>query len=250
MVLDTPLSNPACHKCKLDCPGVEKCPEESVTQVKSLVTKVIAEDEKLRDEHPKTYEIQRNQADEYDHTRDILGKDSTHHILSRPFKRRLKKPYLPYWNRPIDVWMWFSYYDQMLELFNITYDSFGNSSLMIQSRLSYLKRHFPKDLSLYESHTAMILIELLKSKIIYQRDILHLTDLDWAIESRLDILKRIEKKLNIFIYDHDLELLCKNSRAFDSFLLALAGKIMIDKKNEKLPTWPGLSDANFLVPHF
>ena len=51
------------------------------------------------------------------------------------------------------------------------------------------------------------------------------------------MIKKIETNLNIFIYNHDLDILVKNPRAFDSFLLALAGQNVLQKKNLKLPDW-------------
>ena len=83
-----------------------------------------------------------------------------------------------------------------------------------------------------------------------RKDIDNLGDLDLCIEARLDILKKIEKRLNIFIYDRDLEVLVKQPRAFESFLLAVAGKnIHIDKIRE-LPAWAMSEKSRFVAPIF
>lgn len=105
-------------------------------------------------------------------------------------------------------------------------------------------------LELFEANEHVILIELLRSKIILKKDVVSLQDIDLGIESRLDFIKKVEKELNIFIYNHDLEILVKNPRAFDSFLLALAGQNVLQKKNRSLPDWTKPLETRFVVPHF
>ena len=55
---------------------------------------------------------------------------------------------------------------------------------------------------------------------------------------------------NIFIYNHDLEILVKNPRAFDSFLLALAGQNVLQKKNRTMPGWTKPQETKFIIPNF
>lgn len=250
LVLDFPLSQPACHSCTLECPGINLCDDENVKQVRHYMDLLLKEDEKIHVENPKDYEFARNVQDTFDFHRDITHRQPTDHLLSRSFKRRLKKGYLPYWNRGIDFYIWSNYYDQLLEFFNISFDSFGNTSLMVEHRMTYLKRHFPKDLALFEAHTQVVLIELLRAGVISKKDILLLSDLDLGIEAKLDIVKRIEQKLNIFIYDHDLELLVRNPRAFDSFLLSVAGLNLGEGKSIKLPDYTRPKESRFIIPRF
>ncbi len=250
LVMDFPLNLPSCHSCVLDCPGAAKCPVPPIVEVRKLADKLLKEDREKYDNHPKTYELERNSRDEVDFRRDILAKETHHHMLSRSFKRRLKKPFLPYWNRTLDFWVWSYYYDQLLDLFNTSFDSFGNSSLMLQLRFSYLKRHFPQSLELFESNTQLILIELLRSKIIAKKDILEMNSIEVGVEARLDIIKKIEAKLDIFIYDNDLELLVKNPRAFDSFLLAVAGRSLHTNSLRSMPDWTMPEESKFIVPLF
>ena len=250
LVVDFPLSSPACHTCQLDCPGVEACPRPEVSPVRERIKRLLQEDMEILEHHPKTYERKRNMDDEIDVSRDILDKEAHEHILSRPFKRRLKKGFLPYWNRAIDFWIWRHYYDQLLDIFNSSYDSFGNTSLMLISRFSYLRRHFPNDLELFESNAPVILIELLRSKIIARKDIDLLSDIEFGVEARLDIIKKIEKKLAIFIYDRDLEILARQPRAFESFLMAVAGQNIQIGKNRKTPDWTGPEQTKFIAPNF
>jgi hypothetical protein len=250
MVLDFPLSQPACATCLLDCPGAAQCPEPSVREVRRQMEGLLDYDQELLSKNPKKYEQDRNDDDLYDYGRNITHKSATDYLMSRSFKRRLKKGFIPYWNRALDFWVWTNYYNQLLEIFNISFDSFGDTSLMVQSRFSYLRRHFPKDLELYESRVPIILIELLRSNIILQKDIFNMGDIDIGVEARLDIIKAIEKHLNVFIYDHDLEILVQNPRAFESFLLAVAGQNKINERNQNLPNWTRPQEVSFIVPNF
>ena len=94
------------------------------------------------------------------------------------------------------------------------------------------------------------MIELLRSKVILKKDVDMLNDIELGIEVRLEAIKKIEKKLDIFIYNHDLEILVKNPRAFDSFLLALAGQNVLQEKNRPLPEWTQPKETNFIIPNF
>ncbi len=250
MIVDFPLTSPICQSCKLDCPGIDHCPDVVVDEVKKIIYNVLTEDEKLYKSNPKKYEQERNRDDEFDFKKDLMAKESYHHILSRSFKRRLKKGFVPYWNRSLDLWIWLYFYDQLLEFFNTSYDSFGNTSLMILSRFSYLRRHFSEDLKLFEGNNNIALIELLRAGVILKKDIINLNHLELGAEAKLDIIKKIEKKLNIFIYDHDLEILVKNPRAFESFLLAITGQRVLLNKHRKLPDWTLPKESKFVVPDF
>ena len=250
LVVDFPLSKPASETGEYDEHGNIHCSENSIAIVQEKIKDLLEEDQKLINQNPKKYEQDRNKADEIVYNRDIFSKETAHHLLSRSFKRRLKKGFLPYWNRTLDFWVWKYYYDQILELFNTSFDSFGNVSLMILFRFNHIKRQFPKDLEFFEANEQIILVELLRSKIILKKDISLLNDIDIGIEARLDTIKKIESKLDIFIYNHDLEILVKNPRAFDSFLLALAGQNVLQKKNRELPDWTKPKETNFIIPNF
>ena len=250
LVLDIPQSSAACATCVLDCPGAHLCPEPTVVEVRKRMSDILERDEKLRKGNPKKYEQDRNSDDLYDYERNTLHEPADSYIMSRPFKRRLKKGFMPYWNRSVDFYVWSHYYNQLLELFNLSFDSFGTTSTMVQSRFHYLQRHFPRGMSLSEARGPLILIELLRAGVILKRDLINMSDIEYGIEARLDIIKRIEKGLNLFIYDHDLELLVRNPRAFDSFLLALAGKNNLMGKALKLPDWCQPEETNFILPRF
>lgn len=243
LVVDFPLTSPFCQSCTLSCPGVENCPVEGVKSVFGIMNNILTEDKNFQLERPKDYERKRNQDDQI---RGSLNKI----MISRSFKRRIKKGFLPYWNRAIDLWIWMNYHDSLLETFEISYDSFGNTSLMVQSRFSYLKRHFPQDLALFEGNGKIILLELLRAKVLNKNDILKLKDIEEAAEGRVEILKKLEAALNIFIYESDLEILAKNPHAFDSFLLALLGRNIYFNKIKEIPEWAMNSSAQFVAPTF
>ena len=246
LVVDIPLSLPACARCSLMCPGDEHCPQTEVKTIRRMISENLERDRKFIQNHPKQYERDRNQADEVDFSRNILAKESTDHILSKSFKRKLNKGYIPYWNRALDYWVWCNYYDQLLGLFNISFDSYGNNSVMQLFRFSYLRHHFPKELSLWEANIYICLVEMLRSKMILKRDILLLNDIDQGAQARLEIVKSIEKRMDLFVYKHDLELLAINPLAFESFLLAIVGRNIQLKQIKKLPEWAQAS--RFVVP--
>ena len=247
LVVDVPLTYPAYHR-----QSTENLKEEEVQVrvVQDLIKDLLTEDERRQTEDPKKYELSRNDDDMVDFTKDVLKVETFDHILSRSFKRRLKKGFLPYWNRTLDFWVWYYYYDQLLDLFNISFDSFGNVSLMNLFRFDYLKAHFPKTLQLYESDFYITLIELMRAGVLNKNDIFGLYNIEEVIEARLDIIKKIEATQKIFIYDEELEILCKNPRAFESFILALSGQCIQLGKIRSLPDWTLPKKTQFIVPSF
>ena len=55
---------------------------------------------------------------------------------------------------------------------------------------------------------------------------------------------------NRLIYDNDLELLIRNPRAFDSFLLAVAGRNLHTQSLRPMPEWTMPEETKFIVPIF
>lgn len=249
MILDFPITNTSCQDCLLDCPGSANCPVESVVKSREKIEEILKLDRVYRETRPKDYEFARNLDDMVDYSRDLTKSDPEEHLISRSFKRRLKKGFVPYWNRAIDLWVWCRYYDLMLDLFNVSYDSFGQSSLMIQSRFAYLKKHFPRHVKLYESNEYIVLIELLKAGLINQRDLKNLYDIEEGLGIRLKLLKKIESDLGVFIYDHDLETLVQNPRAFSSFLMALSGRSHHLDRTYDYPEWVDDEENPFIAPN-
>ena len=250
LIVDFPLTKPPCENCDLNCPGTESCHHPVVTKVREQISDLIDEDAKLRDENPKKYEQKRNYDDEVHFSKSILEKETHEHILSKSFKRRLKKGFIPYWNRPIDFWVWKNYYDQILKTFNISYDSYGTVSIMLMNRFNYLLRHLPGDLSMYESNTCIILLELYRANILSKKNLVELDDINIAPLARIQVVREIEKKLKVFIYEKDLELIAKNPKAFDSFLLAIGGKRLIVNKVLEIPDFGEKIPPKFIVPVF
>jgi hypothetical protein len=250
LIVDFPLSKPPCETCNLVCPGLESCHHPVVKDIKGVIQEVLNEDATLISENPKKYEQQRNDDDLVDYGKSVLEKETRTHILSKPFKRKLKKGFIPYWNRPIDFWIWLNYYDQMLSTFNLTYDSFGNVSVMLLHKFHYLLRHLPRELQIHESNVSITLLELYRSNIITKKNIIELQDMNVSTLARIRVAKLIEKKLNIFIYNKDLELISKNPKAFDSFILAIAGQSLILDKLKKIPELGVKENSRFIIPLF
>ena len=248
LVVDFPQSKPACETCKLVCPGIELCPLEQVTTVFGKIKELLELDKKKYDEDPKKYERDRNLSDLFQYHKELFVQKNFDNLLSKSFKRKLKKGFIPYWHRPIDFWIWCEYYDQLLELFNITYDSYGHTPLMVLSRFNYLRRHFPPKLEIYEAHYPIILIELLRSKVIQLNELKFLNDFELGLKGREIILIKLEKEFNLFVYQADRDLLIKNPKAFASFLLAVAGQRKLLNQVKKLPYWADDSQVQFIVP--
>jgi hypothetical protein len=250
LVVDFPLSKAPCESCALKCPGATICPQPSVMAVRDEMNQLLSEDAKLYSENPKRYEQERQKMEEFDHSRNLLSKKTDHHILSRSFKRKLRKGFIPYWHRPIDFWVWCNYYDQLLNIFKNSYDSFGHVSLMLLSRLNYLVRHLPVDLAMFESSTQICLLELYRAKIIGKQTLIQLFDLELASMARETIIIEIEKNLGIFIYERDIDVIVRNPQAFDSFLLAVVGQRMLMESLHEIPLWGNADKGNFIVPSF
>ncbi len=250
LIVDFPLSGPLCQTCKLQCPGASMCPQPSVEAVRREMNSLLSIDAQMEKENPKRYEQARQAAMEMDWSRDLLHKTSNQHILSRSFKRKLRKGFIPYWHRPIDFWIWENYYDQLLNIFKTSYDSYGHVSVMLLARLKYLVRHLPASLELHESSIQIVLLELYRSRLVGKFQLLQLFDLDLQAMARETLIRGIEEQLKLFIYDRDMEMLIKNPKAFDSFLLALAGQGVLLNQLQPIPEWGNADGGNFIVPTF
>lgn len=251
LVVDFPLSRPPCEEsCLTNCVGAHACPRPQVLAVRTEMKRLLDEDAKFHQENPKKYEQERVSSLEVDYSKNLLKKNTDEHMLSKSFKRKLRKGFTPYWHRPIDFWVWKNYYDQLLEVFKTTYDSFGNVSFMLLSRLNYLLRHLPKDLKMYESNVQICLIELYRAKVISKSLLFQLFDLDLASSAREQIILNIEQNMEIFIYDNDLDTIIKNSQAFESFILSVVGQRMLMNGLREIPLWGNSDGGNFIVPSF
>lgn len=241
LVIDCPITRPFCFDCQLDCPGEVNCPVKEVQFCRQRVEDFLAQDQLKVVSERKQYELKRIASD--------LGEEPSE-LIGRSLRRRFKKGFSPYWHRPIDLWVWENYYNEMLKFFNYTYDSFGQVSLMSWSYFNYLKKVLPPDLKLYEGHPFIALIELLRAGVIVPRDLKNFSQSDAPHESRELILNAIEHKLNFFVYENDVETLLKRPRAFESFLLTLIGRCHYQNRTRFLPEWSDGATTNFVVPEF
>lgn len=251
LIVDFPLSKPPCEEeCLTSCTGAHACPRLEVVEVRRQMQCLLDEDAEFHAGNPKKYEQERITSLEIEYSRNITSKNPDEHMLSRSFKRKLRKGFVPYWHRPIDFWIWKNYYDQLLEVFKMSYDSFGNVSVMLLARLKYLVRHLPKDLQMYESSIEICLIELYRARIISKSQLLQLFDMDLASSAREQIVIQIEEHMQIFIYENDLETITKNVQAFDSFILSVVGQRMLMNGLREIPSWGNAAGTNFIVPSF
>jgi hypothetical protein len=251
LVVDFPLSRAPCEgSCLSECKGANECPRSCVVEVREEMKKLLDDDSKFQKENPKKYEQERVSSLEVDYSKNLLNKNTDEHMLSRSFKRKLRKGFTPYWHRPVDFWVWKNYYDQLLEVFKISYESFGNVSVMLLARLNYLLRHLPTDLAMFESNVQICLIELYRAKVISKSLLFQLSDLDLAPGAREQIILNVERHMSIFIYENDLDTIVRNSQAFDSFLLSVVGQKMLMNGLRDIPEWGNSDGGNFIVPSF
>lgn len=252
LIVNFPLSPPACQTCSLTCPGIKLCPDLSVKEVQLQTDKLLKEDADLHSSHPKSYEEKRVLKDQVKLSKEVIKHNSkdTPSLISRSLRRRLKRGFLPYWNRALDFWVWDNYFDLMLNLFKCSFDSFGNTPLIVMSRFSYIKKHLPKKLEVYEANYQLNLIEFYKAGIISKAQIESLKDIHTAYTARLEILKSIEEKLGIFIYEHDLDLIADHPLAFEAFLLGAVGPNILKNELLELPSWTLPSETRFAIPKF
>ncbi|MBF0360173.1 MAG: hypothetical protein HQK49_04140 [Oligoflexia bacterium] len=250
IVVDFPLTLPACQNCTLKCPGHQQCIDPNILFIRKEINTLLTTDKEKRSNHPKQYENDRVNDNLVDVHRNYLNKKSSDYLLSKPFKRRITKGVTPYWNRSIDFYIWLNYYDPMLNLFNLVYDSFSNSSLMKQFRYLYWKKFYPHDLFIFESNIHLILIEMLRNKIISQIDLkkINSANINDANLAREHVIDSISSNTNIFIYETDKELLIKNPKAFQSFILGIAGRYITSNRIAKLPEWTNNHLCNFIIP--
>ncbi len=239
VVVDFPLSMPLCHDCQLECPGSFHCEVTEVVNARKDLDELLAKDAVLLSKNPKKYEQER-------HALETGQLEKHDQILSKSFKRKLKKGFVPYWNRPLDLKVWKKFYDDLLLYFNISFDSFGNENLIQILRFKYLSKHFNSDLKLYESNYHICLLELLRKGVILKKNLIDMKSLETAVLGRMDILKQIEEKLNVFMYENDREVMIKNPRAFQSFILTLSGRCLLEDSFDSYLN----SEKNFFIPQF
>jgi len=228
VIVDFPLSMPPCFDCELDCPGSVKCPQLDVIEKRKLVNDLLQRDQDQIDNNPKKYEEER------------LNNSSL--ILSKALKRKLKKGFIPYWNRVEDVDLWIDYHDDLMKYFKQGLASFGNENSIQVLRFKYLERHFPKSVKVLETNYEVTLLELKRHKIINAKDLGLLGSFDSSDIARETIIKKLEKHFDLFIYEKDRETLIKKPRAFKSLLLTLAGLDTSNIKDKKF----FVTDLNYL----
>jgi len=253
MIFDIPLSQPLCATCDLLCPGMELCPKKSFVEIRLKIEELLKEDHLFQSTSPKRYEREREELDLVKYNYPLLDKRTDVPLLSRSFKRKLRRGVLPYWNRPLDFWIWMNYFDAWLKIFGSSYDSFGQSSPIHWAQMTYWKKHFPQNLALYETMPQLVLLELHRGNILSKKKLLQLFDFDQAPFARLDTINTLSELLGFQMTEATIDNIVRYPRAFNSALLLLA--LMQEEKGKyfDLSHSAFLMDSgnsHFLVSHF
>ena len=238
-------SHPICETCTLSCPGEKSCPQEEVVDVRRKISEILQSDLEHEKKSPKEYERKREGQDSFPNNREIFFKDQLSIPLDKPFKRKLKNGYAPYWNRPIDFFVWSHFYTPLMKLFNYSFDSYGRSSLMLNYKFTYLKKRLGPSEQFLESNIYVVLLQLLKSKKISKKtlDGLRFDDEEF-IDNKMKLIQELEKNLGIFIYEIDEDLLLTVPRAIMALLLGISGISKSLSKNLETP------DPSYIIPSF
>lgn len=250
LVLNFPTTGTICDSCELVCPGEENCSHPVIKEMKNVSHEFLRQDTIFEKESPKDYERERNKQNEYDHHRTPFSRSETGKKvpLSKSLKKRLRRGFIPYWNRPIDLYIWLNYYDELIQVFNYSYDSFGHSSLMNIKRFHYLSKHL-FGVNILEANIYVNFLELLKAGYLSPEDLFGMKYVDeFSVSLRKNIVTKIEQNLNIYIKNEDSAMLTFDPRAINAFILSLSGIASLDDKTLTLPHWCRENNSNFIVP--
>lgn len=249
-IFDFPLSKSLCLSCTLSCPGSELCPQVPITQVRKIINDLLDVDSNLYKINPKKYEVDRKVDDLLELDSDLFAKRTDEHVLSKAFKRRLKRGLSPYANRPLDFWVWQHYYDAYLAVFQTSFDSFGDVSFIHLAYYQYWQKHLPHDTALWETAPQLVLLELYRAEFIEKKQLITLTDINQAPLARLEIVRALTHRLHLIITETQYDKLVRNPRAFSSFLLAIAGLKLEKQSFYDLPNYTEPEKTHFFVPYF
>ena len=184
--------------------------------------------------------------------RDVLNQKTSDHLLSRSFKRRLKKGYLPYWESK------YRFYGFGISITIRCKKYLMLPMIVLEILLLWFKRVLnilgaisPTIFSSMRANEYIILIELLRSGVLLKRDLIDMSDFELGAEVRAEMIKRIETSLNLFIYDQDFELLVKYPRAFFKFFFwPFSGQYLHLNSSLAPPKWVRKEDQDFIIPQF
>ena len=207
LVLNFPITGTVCDSCTLECPGEDNCAHPTISEMRKALSDTLEKDSNFEQKNPKDYERERNRQDEYVHAKSVFADASGKLPLSKSLKKRLRRGFIPYWNRPVDLFVWLNYYNELIKVFNYSYDSFGHSSLMNIKRLHYLYKHL-KGVNVLESNIYINFLELLKADYLSPEDLYGMKYVDeFSVSLRRNIVSKIEKNLNLYINEDDSALL-------------------------------------------
>ena len=249
LIINVPMTSPICETCQLICPGEEKCHHPVIKSIRHKIVNELDKDFKLEKSNPKAYERYRDNMSKYSSDHKFFNRGNSD-PLSKSLKKKLRKGFTPYWSRPIDLYIWLNYYDELIQIFNYSYDSFGQTSLMNLKRFSYLKRHL-KGINVWESSIHINFLEMLKSDILLPEDLIGMKYVDeFSVSNRKKIVSKLETSLNIFIKMEDTAIFTFDPKAINALNLGLCAIRNAMSEKHQLPDWCQGNHPNFIIPNF
>lgn len=215
-----PLTPPPCFTCTLRCPGQEKCIDPGTMKIRQEIDEFLLSDDKKRKSSPRKYANERLEEKNLKRLKNV--KKTNDHFLSKQLKKKMKAGFSPYRHRYLDYYLWQQYHDLLMNYFGYSYESYGSVGSSLFFRMNYLQRHL-KNIKMMEGHVNIYLLELYMANMISKKDLMDYRDFDNRALASHSILKKIEKKYNLFIYRKDYHDIFQENKFFQAFILSLAG---------------------------
>ena len=148
------------------------------------------------------------------------------HDFSRKIAKNQKekkskiKPFTPYTQRPVELWIRHQILPELSESSRFDIDeALGGTKAPLTARMVYLKRHL-NDFKLIEAWPKLTVALLAQENEISRRTISSYRHLEEGIHARTEIIESLADHLGIFIYERDLRKLSRSLAAFDAFMCA------------------------------
>lgn len=139
------------------------------------------------------------------------------------------KPFVPYLQRPSEVWMRYFTPEKFLMP-----DGMGSNVAPLAARFRYLATSMPQPI--HEVYPRATLSRIVSSLGMPKNFLKAYTDLEKGVAARESFFNSLLKKLpQIFIYEYDLELMILNLNCFHAFLAALTQHIVSRGEFEPRP---------------
>jgi hypothetical protein len=153
------------------------------------------------------------------------------------FKKSPKsKEFTPYTQRPIEIWIRHEVFPQLpkTSLFEID-ETLGGNKAPLTARMHFLKKHL-SGIALVEVWPKLSVAILAHQMGIPKRVVSTYRQLENGIQSREEILTRLAKEREIFIYEADMRKLSQSLACFDAFICAFTALLSDQNECVKAPT--------------